>query len=52
MVRLTPEQNRIRRNCILKFHQWFGSDVFEEVFKDYDFYFDESNQLVYVYRKE
>lgn len=51
-MKITKEQNRLRKNCILKAHYWFGSDVFEEVFKDYDFYVDEENTMFYVYRSE
>jgi hypothetical protein len=51
-MELTKEQNRIRKECILKFHPWFGVDVLKEVFKDYDYYNDDESRIVYVYRKQ
>ena len=46
-MRLTEEQFKHRKGCILKARLWFGSDELERIFKDYDFYYAET--LVHVY---
>lgn len=51
-MRLTKEENRNRKNPLIKAHHWFGSDTFERVFKDFDYYVDTDNALFYVYDKE
>jgi hypothetical protein len=51
-MELTKEQNRLKKNCLIKAHYWFGIDVFNKVFKDFDYYIDDENKLFYVYEKD
>lgn len=50
-MELTEEENKQRKNCILKFHYWYGSEVLNEVLKEYDFFIDKDRALVYVFRR-
>jgi len=51
-MELLKGQSRLRKTCILKAKLWFGSDTLKEVFKEYDYYLDDDNLLLYVYLKE
>jgi hypothetical protein len=48
------ELNKERTNgrfAIMKFHYWYGTDVFQRVFKDWDFYNDAKNTTCYIFEK-
>ena len=50
-MELTKEQARIRKNCLVKGHLWFGYDELKLILKKgYDYYIEDRN-MVYIFKK-
>ena len=53
MANLTKQEERQRKNCLLKAHYWYGSKFAEkELSQKYDIYIDYENAMIYIYKKE
>jgi hypothetical protein len=50
-MRLTSVQYNKRKSAILKAAVWHGSQELNSILSDYDYYYDSTNTILYVFEK-